>query len=296
MGLNLGNILAGLGVGGAGSGSGSSGSSGTNPTNVVTSLLSGGANLLFPGLGNVLSGLLGNIQCWGNQAMTNATYNEWMGYVTSFLNWVAENGPIDKIQAEVNQYSYVVHQWQYVDYPKLKNPCSKQICLKCIDLVNKALDATYSVYNVTEPRTINMHGVNVQARTLISRKVDAPVIISNPTNPTTTVPTPVQPSTPTPVQPSTPTPVYPSTPTPVQPSTPKPVVGHTGNTSTNTSGGIKTVTANLAVPANNFNVGGYYDENGNWQVTMGENKQNYTPYIIGAAGLLGVLLISKKRK
>lgn len=306
MGFNLGNILAGLGGGGSGGGSGSG--SGSNPTNVATSLLTGAASAIFPGLGSFLSNLLGGLRCLGKQAVNNSDYDAYYAAVSSVLNSVASDGVsnIMAVEGAINDMAWDAWQWENIHMPKLSNPCSKELQKKMIQIAKSAREAIISVYNVSAPFTTNYRGTTLTLVRLISRKSGVNINTTpNPTstNPTTTVPTVVSPSTPTPVV-NTPvvntqTPVF-SDPVVIKEpdgsSTtylPNPT---TGTTVVSTFNPKTSSTVASTVPTSSLNVGGYYDENGNWQITIGQNKQNYTPYIIGAAGLLGILLISKKRK
>lgn len=292
MGLNLGNILAGLGGGGSasGSGSGSSGSGGA-----VVSLLTGAASAIFPGVGNFLANLLGGLRCLGNQAVNNSDYDAYYAAVASVLNSVASDGVSNMIAVEgaINDMAWDAWQWENIHLPKLQNPCSKELQSKMIQIAKTAREAIINVYNVSAPYTTNYRGTTLTLVMLFSKKSGV-TINTTPspiaTNPTTTVPTPVQPATPAPVftepvvikEPNGNSTTYLPNPT-------------TGTTLVSTFDPKTSSTVASTVPTSSLNVGGYYDENGNWQIILGQNKTNYTPYILGAAGLLGLLLISKKR-
>lgn len=301
--VNLGNILDNLG-GGGGTSSGASG-----PGGAVVSLLTGAASAIFPGLGSFLSNLLGGLRCLGKQAVNNSDYDAYYAAVSSVLNSVASDGVsnIMAVEGAINDMAWDAWQWENIHLPKLQNPCSKELQRKMIQIAKSAREAIISVYNVSAPFTTNYRGTTLTLVRLIGKKSGV-TINTTPspiaTNPTTTVPTPVLPSTPAPVLPSTPTPVYPSTPVFSDPVVIKEPDGSsttylpnptTGTTVVSTFNPKTSSTVASTVPTSSLNVGGYYDENGNWQITVGQNKENYMPYILGAAGLLGLLLISKKR-
>jgi len=190
---------------------GGSNSGGSSGSTTGSGGLSSFANMVFPGLGNWLNNFLGGIRCIGNQSMTNATYDEWLGYAKTVVEGVAQNYEISWVQGELNQWAYQIHMWMNVDLPKLQNPCSKDICNKCIQLLGDTRNKIFAVYNTTDGHWITIHGVNVMTRTLLSRKPETVITTvpttQPPTNPTQTPPT-NPPTTQPPYNPPTTQPPY----------------------------------------------------------------------------------------
>lgn len=311
-------------TGGSDSGNSSGGSTGSGG-------LSAFANSVFPGLGNWLNNFLGGIRCLGNQSMTNATYDEWLGYAKTVVEGVAQNYDISWVQGELNQWAYQIHMWMNVDLPKLNNPCSKDICNKCIQLLGDTRNKIFAVYNTTDGHWITIHGVNVMTRTLLSRKPETIIttVPTNqpPTNPTQTPPTTggtvptnppyYPPTTEPPYYPPTTEPPYypPTTEPPYYPPTTQPTDNVDPNKVTYTTtvdadgsqtrifykGGIYWRTQ--VIPASSLGTsnltGNPIDINGqigDW--TFGaSNNQNQNMYLIGGAVGLGALfLILNKNK
>lgn len=212
------DILGGV-FGSSGSGSGGSSGSGSGSSSGSTSTTASGvsslANLVFPGIGSFLSNLWGNLQCLGGQAMTKETYNEWLGYAVAVVEGVTSNKPISWVQAEINQWAYQINMWETVDLRKLVNPCSKQICQKCIKLLRDTRDRIFEVYETTSAHNVTINGMTVLTRTLISRKPGS--IIYPPSQDGSTTPVVVPPTTPPVVvtPPSYPPVTYPPTTPPV---------------------------------------------------------------------------------
>lgn len=288
------DILGGVLTGSNNGSSGSSSDGGT--TSTVGNGLGSLANSVLPGLGGILNSILGGLACLGSQSFKKEDYEIRVNECAQIVNTIVQNpANLGIVQDRMNFLMYIVHRDQ-TTLGKLQNACSKQWCQKTIQYCQSVESAlvpfyTYSRY-FKSYQDVNAGTVNVQEYTITGYKggLTPNVIPTIPTTPTTPANPPTTPSTPT-----TPVTVNNNDGTSTT-YIPDPT---TGTTTVSTYNPANSQTSTNTVPTSSLEIGGYYDSNGNWVVTVGDGKstlEKNMPYILGGVGLLGLILISKKKK